>query len=61
MSSGYIVSYLRLNLIYDIENEEENVDLFLILNELKFLIFVECLFRDLENGELYNVFWNICF
>lgn len=56
MSSGYIVSYLRLNLIYDIENEEENVDLFLILNELKFLIFVECLFRDLENGELYNVF-----
>lgn len=56
MSSDYIVSYLRLNLIYDIENEEKNVDLFLILNKLKFLIFVKCLFRDLKKGELYNVF-----
>lgn len=61
MSSGYIASHLRPNSTHDTENEEENADLLLILNELKFPILAERLFRDLENGELYNVFRNICF
>lgn len=61
MSSDYIASHLRPPSTNDTENEEENADLIWILNELKFPILAERLFRDLENGELYNVFRNKCF
>lgn len=61
MSSDYIASHLRPNSTHDTENEEENADLLLILNKLKFPILAERLFRDLKKGELYNVFRNKCF
>lgn len=61
MSSDYIASHLRPPSTNDTENEAENADLIWILNELKFPILAERLFRDLENGELYNVFRNKCF
>lgn len=61
MSSDYIASHLRPNSTHDTENEEEDADLLLILNKLKFPILAERLFRDLKKGELYNVFRNKCF
>lgn len=61
MSSDYIASHLRPKSDHDIENEEAIADLHLILNDSKFPILAERLFRDLENGELYNVFRNKCF
>lgn len=70
MSSDYIVyniiiiSEIKIRKLEKIEecyygqNVENVIDLCLILKDLYYLLFVKCLFKDIENGELYNVFRN---
>lgn len=41
----------------DIVVDEENVyDLCIKLEEFYYNLFVDCLFKDIKNGELFNVF-----
>lgn len=74
MSSDYIVNYIILEM-YEIKkrklgkskdisnNEDSDVDnnsLWIVLKEIYYWYLVICLLKDIENGELYNVFGNLC-